>query len=249
MRNLLIEAVKNPEKIFIKILDNLAWVPDPLYLRMLFRLRTGKKLNLEHPKTFNEKLQWLKLYDRKPEYTQMVDKYAAREWICRKLRESGYENPEEFLPVLYGRWNSFDEIDFPNLPDSFVLKTNNDSGTVILVPDKSKFDAKAARKKLTRGLAKNYFKHGREYQYKDIKPCIIAEEYLGDNINDYKLFCFERRGEERRGEEEERFVPYRLILTDFLSTSVISTRRTGSLCHCSYYTLMTQAEYCPALKV
>jgi hypothetical protein len=192
MRKLLLKALKNPGKIFIKILDNLPWLPDPLYLRLRFRLRTGKKLDLKCPKTFNEKIQWLKLYNRRPEYTQMADKYAARMWICRRLREKGYENPEVFLPVLYGKWSCFDEIDFSNLPNSFVLKTNHDSGTVILVPDKSKLDAEAARKKLTKRLAVNYYKHGREYPYRGIKPCIIAEEYLGDNINGYKFFCFGR---------------------------------------------------------
>jgi hypothetical protein len=156
-----------------------------------FRLRTWKKLDLKHPKTFNEKIQWLKLYDRKPEYTQMADKYAAREWICRKLSEKGYENPGRFLPAVYGKWDRFDEIDFSSLPSSFVLKTNHDSGTVILVHDKLKFDAEAARKRLTKRLAINYYKYGREYPYKDIKPCIFAEEYLGDNIDDYKFFCFD----------------------------------------------------------
>ncbi|MDR1379495.1 MAG: hypothetical protein LBJ36_10655 [Synergistaceae bacterium] len=153
----------------------------------------GKKLDLKHPKTliFNEKIQWLKLYNRKPEYTQMADKCAARKWICRELSERGYEYPDSFLPAVYGKWDCFDAIDFSNLPDSFVLKTNHDSGTVVLVPDKSKFDAKAARKKLTKSLAINYYKHGREYVYRDIKPCVFAEEYLGYNINDYKFFCFD----------------------------------------------------------
>jgi hypothetical protein len=191
MRNYLLEAVKNPGKVANKFLlkfgKNLS---DEEYIRRQYRYVTGKTLNLTNPRTFNEKLQWLKLYNRKPEQTIMADKYAAREWITDRLCSEGYDKPENYLPKLYGKYASFDEIDFDALPDRFVLKTNHDSGGVVLVADKSKMDKAAARDKLTRSLNRNYYWMGREWPYKDIKPCIIAEEHLGDNISDYKFFCF-----------------------------------------------------------
>ena len=169
------------------MLGLLNWVPDEIYLKIAYRLEMKKKLNLANPQTFNEKLQWLKLHDRKPEYTQMVDKYAVREYIAKTIGE-------EYLIPLLGVWNAFDEIDFDQLPDQFVLKCNHDSGSVVICKDKKTFDVDAARKNINAGLAHNYYYGGREWPYKNVKPKIIAEKYMvdesGTELKDYKLFCF-----------------------------------------------------------
>lgn len=157
---------------------------DENYLKMMYFCKFGKKLNLLNPKGFNEKLQWLKLYDHKSEYTTLVDKYAAKETVARCIGE------EYIIPTL-GVWNSFDEIDFDSLPDRFVLKCTHDSGGLVVCPDKNKLDIKAARKKLRRSLRKNYYYIGREWPYKDVPHRIIAEQYMADDLRDYKLFCFD----------------------------------------------------------
>lgn len=162
-------------------------IPDKLYLKMQYRLIMGKDLNLTNPKTFNEKLQWLKLYDRKPQYTKMVDKYEVKKYISDTIGE------EYVIPTL-GVWNSFDDIDFDILPDQFVLKCTHDSGGIIICKDKAKFDKEAARKKIEGLLARNFFYYGREWPYKNVKPRIIAEKYMIDDsekeLRDYKFFCF-----------------------------------------------------------
>ena len=148
----------------------------------------GKKLNLKNPQTFNEKLQWLKLYDRKPIYTTMVDKYEVKQFVANIIGE------EYIIPTL-GVWNSFDDIDFDSLPDRFVLKTTHDSGGVVICSDKRKLDLDTARKKLTKSLKNNFYYQGREWPYKNVKPRIIAEKYVIDDITgelrDYKFFCFD----------------------------------------------------------
>lgn len=150
-------------------------------------MRMKRKLHLDNPKTFNEKLQWLKLYGYKPIYTQMVDKYAVRQ-IVSDFIGGGY-----LIPLL-GVYDSFDEIDFDKLPNQFVLKATHDSGSVVICKDKKTFDFEKARKKLTRALKYNYFWASREMPYKDVKPRIIAEEYmaeLGDiSLVDYKFWVF-----------------------------------------------------------
>ena len=165
----------------------LNWLPDAVYLKGCFRAKMGYKLDLENPKTFNEKLQWLKLHDRNPAYTQMVDKYAVREYIKNTIGE-------KYLIPLLGVWDSFDEIDFDKLPNQFVLKCNHDSGTVIICKDRNTFDIKDARKRVTRALKRNYYYSGREWPYKNVKPKIIAEKYMVDEsgveLKDYKLFAF-----------------------------------------------------------
>lgn len=157
---------------------------DENYLKMMYFCKFGKKLNLVNPKGFNEKLQWLKLYDHKSEYTTLVDKYAAKEAVARCIGE------EHIIPTL-GVWNSFDEIDFDSLPDRFVLKCTHDSGGLVVCSDKNKLDIKAARKKLRRSLRRNYYYIGREWPYKDVPHRIIAEQYMADDLRDYKLFCFD----------------------------------------------------------
>ena len=167
-------------------------LPDSLYLRLIFLFRMKKILNLKNPKTFSEKLQWLKLHDRNPEYTKMVDKYEVRKYIADKIGE-------EYLIPLLGVWDSFDEIDFDKLPDQFVLKCNHDSGGLVVCRDKSALDFEKAKSKISKSLRNNYYLHGREWPYKDVKPRIIAEKFMSDEnaenpergLVDYKFYCFE----------------------------------------------------------
>mgnify|MGYP002625637669 CR=1 FL=1 len=161
-------------------------LPDKLYLSLFFRYKMGYWLDWKHPKTFNEKLQWLKLYDRHEEYSRLVDKYAVKEYVA-DLIGGNY-----IIPTL-GVWDNFDDIDFSQLPNQFVLKCTNDRGGVIICNDKSKLDIKVVREKLNRNLRKNFFYSSREYPYKQVKPRIIAEKYMdagGGELPDYKLFCF-----------------------------------------------------------
>ncbi len=178
------------ERIF-KFFDNrhlLDWMDDKHYLKLAFRAKMGYPLDLKNPRTFNQKLQWLKLYDRKPLYTQLVDKYAVRQYIAEKI------GAEYLIPLVGGPWNSADEIDFDALPEQFVLKCNHDSGGVIVCRDKSKLDVPAVKEMLQHKLGKNYYKSGREWPYKDVSPCIFAEKYMVDDsgveLKDYKWYCF-----------------------------------------------------------
>ena len=166
----------------------LNWIPDRTYIRYLFFLRMGKHLNLKDPKTYSEKLQWLKLYDRKPVYPEMVDKYAVKEYVKGIIGE-------EYIVPTYGVWDRFEDIDFDKLPESFVLKCTHDSGGLVIVRDKSEFDKNKAKQKINTCLKKNYYWHGREWPYKNVKPRIIAEKYLEDKsdqeLRDYKFFAFD----------------------------------------------------------
>ena len=173
------------------ILDSrglLKWLPDRGYLKLLYRLKFKKKLDLRNPKTFNEKLQWLKLYDRKPEYTRMVDKYEAKQYVAERIGA-------EYVVPCYGVWDSLDEIPFDKLPKQFVLKTTHDCGGVVICQDKDLLDKVAAKKKLEKHLKRNYYYGNREWPYKNVKPRIIAEQYLEDRktqeLRDYKFFCFD----------------------------------------------------------
>lgn len=142
-------------------------IPDKLYLKLKFRQRTGKRLNLKEPRTFNEKLQWLKLYDRKPLYSTLVDKYEAKEYVAGIIGD-------EYIIQTLGVWDRFDDIDFDSLPNQFVLKCTHDSGGLVIVKDKSRLDFSAAKNKIEKRMKKNYYWHGREWVYKDVKPRIIA---------------------------------------------------------------------------
>ena len=162
---------------------------DETYLKKVYKLQMGKDLNLDNPQTFNEKLQWLKLYDRKPEYTQMVDKFATKEYVANKIGE-------EYIIKTLGVWDKFDDIDFSALPDRFVLKTTHDSGGVIICKDKSTFDINKAKEKLEKSLKRKYYYAWREWPYKNVKPRIIAEEYMQDKdysvLPVYKIFNFNK---------------------------------------------------------
>lgn len=165
---------------------------DDEFIRRKYKAIMGKELDLSHPKTFNEKLQWLKLYDRKPEYTMMVDKYRVRDYVAKKIGE-------EYLIPLLGVWDNPDEIDFDELPSQFVLKCNHNSGLgMCICKDKSKLNIKKVKKQLKKGLDQDYFLTGREWPYKDVPRKIICEKYMVDDLCedaiggliDYKFFCF-----------------------------------------------------------
>ena len=160
---------------------------DEIYLKRLYQAFFGKSLNLYEPITFNEKLQWLKLYDRKPEYTVMVDKYRAREYITKKIGE-------QYLIPLIGVWNSADEIDFAALPNQFAMKCNHNSGLgMCICTDKSKLDIKRVKVQLRRGLKQDYYLTGREWPYKNVPRKIVAEQFLKSDaggLTDYKIHCF-----------------------------------------------------------
>ena len=179
----------------------LNWVPDSLYLKVLYRVIMGRKLNLKNPKEYNEKLQWLKLNDRKPEYSTMVDKYEVRGYIEDLLGD-------KYLIPCLGIYDSVDEIDIDALPDRFVLKCTHDSGSVEICKDKSSFDIEGARHRLSQAMKRNYYATYREWPYKYVKPRIIAEGYLegdGGDLKDYKVMCF--NGEAKIIEvHENRFV-------------------------------------------
>lgn len=163
------------------------FVSDRIYLKLLFKHRLGYKLNLDNPKSFNEKLQWLKLNDIHPEYTQMVDKIEAKKYVASIIGD------EYIIPTL-GVWNSVDDIDWDLLPEQFVIKVSSDSGGIVVCKNKSNLDINKAIKKLKKGFGKNYYIYNKEYPYKNIKPRIIAEQYMEDRktgeLRDYKFFCF-----------------------------------------------------------
>lgn len=185
----LYEIISDADERYVFFADkNLIWKDtDEKYLYHKFKTRIGRYPELVNPKTFNEKLQWLKLHDRKDIYTMMVDKYEVKKYISEKIGK------EYVIPTL-GIWNDFDDINFDTLPNQFVLKTTHDSGGVVVCTDKNRFNKKYARNKLMYSLKNNFYKCGREWPYKNVKPRIIAEEYLKDNkqdeLIDYKLMCF-----------------------------------------------------------
>lgn len=164
------------------------FLPDKPFLKLRFWARVGKRLDFKTPKTFNEKLQWLKINDKNPEYTKMVDKYEVRDYISEKIGE-------EYLIPLLGVWDKFEEIDFDSLPNQFVLKCTHDSGGLVICKEKSKLDIKKAEKKIKKSLKRNFYKLTREWPYKNVKPRIIAEKFMtdslqGDGLADYKVLCF-----------------------------------------------------------
>ncbi|ERK32210.1 ATP-grasp fold amidoligase family protein [Clostridium intestinale] len=163
------------------------FVSDEKLIKKRFKKVFNREINLKNPKTFNEKLQWLKLNDRNPKYTNLVDKYEVRKYISETIGE-------EYLIPLLGVWDTFEDIDFSKLPEQFVLKCNHDSGGIVICNDKNKFDIKAAKKKINKSLKRNYYYHSREWPYKNIKPRIICEEFMVDEsgieLKDYKFLCF-----------------------------------------------------------
>lgn len=194
-RKLVNYILHSPGELLQTILVHIApIVPDRLYLKLLFRLKMGYKLNLDNPKTFNEKLQWLKLNNRKAEYTKMVDKFAVKEYVAKIIGE------EYIIPTL-GVWDKFEDIDFDRLPNQFVLKTTHGGGGVgvVICKDKSQFDIEAAKIRLNKALGHCIYKSLKEWPYKSVPRRIIAEKYMVDKVTednpygdliDYKFYCF-----------------------------------------------------------
>lgn len=181
--------LKNP-KLLLFYMGMRGWwhqIPDETYLKWMYKLHTGKRLNLEKPRTFNEKLQWLKLHDCKSEYTLMVDKYEAKKYVAGRI------GAEYIIPTL-GVWDHVEEIDFDTLPKQFVMKCTHDSDGLVIVKDKAQMNKAAVKKKIERSLKRNYYYAGREWPYKNVVPRILAETYMEDKkrqeLSDYKVMCF-----------------------------------------------------------
>lgn len=173
------------ESIKFKIADLCGF--DKTFLKIAFKRIMGYELDLKNPKTFQEKIQWLKLYDRKPEYTKMVDKHAVKEYVADKI------GSKYIIPTL-GVWDKFDDIDFSILPEKFVLKTTHDSGGVVICKNKETFDKESAKIKLTDSLNTDFYKRFKEWPYKNVPRRIIAEEFIECDskmdLTDYKIYCF-----------------------------------------------------------
>ena len=174
------------DSIVVKLGMKSTIVPSKLYLSSIYKIIFGYDINWENPKSFNEKLQWLKVYDRRPEYTTMVDKYAVKVFVKERIGE------EHIIPTL-GVWESPEKIDWNALPNQFVLKCTHDSGGLVICRDKTKFDKEAAIQKIRKSLRRNFYLGGREWPYKNVPRRIIAEKYMEDEygeLRDYKFFCF-----------------------------------------------------------
>lgn len=184
-----IQAVrKRPLCLFLPLFETnlLKWIPDERYLKMEYRVITGKKLNLHPPVTFNEKIQWLKLHDRNPLYRDLTDKYRNRKFVEKYIGE-------KYLVPLLGVWDRAEEIDFDSLPNRFALKCTHGYGGIVLCRDKKSLDVKKAREKLNRALDTDFYPRGREWAYGNAAPKIIAERFIDDGGGarpaDYKFLC------------------------------------------------------------
>ena len=192
----IIERLKNPGHAMAGLLRRLWFLfpNDKFYVSLIYRLESGKRLELDNPQLFTEKIQWLKLYDHNADYVSMVDKIQAKKFVSERIGE-------QYVTPTLGIWNHFDEIDFGKLPDKFVLKTNHGGGgnAVVLCKDKSKFDKFVAKRVLERSLHRNGYWAYREWPYKKIVPKIFAEQLIESSekdeksadIVDYKFFCFD----------------------------------------------------------
>lgn len=195
MKNKFLRRLSHLRHPFYTIRQHRSWayetrsasLDDKDFICGMYKICFGRKIDLENPKTFNEKLQWLKLYDRRPIYTTMVDKIAVKEYVSSRIGTS-------FLAKEIGQWEKFEDIDFSKLPSQFVLKTNHGSGGVFVCKDKDSFDPSTISESFTKALKENYYYHCREWPYKNVKPMVFAEELLKDPHNDvlpvYKFFCF-----------------------------------------------------------
>lgn len=181
MKKLELLVIKLARKGIIKLSDK-------KFLDICFDYYMNKKIDWDNPKTFNEKLQWLKIHDRKDIYTKMVDKYESKKLVASIIGE------EYIIPTI-GIYDEFDDINFNKLPDQFVLKCTHDSGGLVICKDKEKLNKKLAKKKIEKCLKINYYDCWREWPYKNVKPRIIVEKYMSDEntdgLNDYKFFCFD----------------------------------------------------------
>ena len=194
MNNKIIKYIKKPKLIILYLASKglLNFIPDQQYLKLIYWVRFNKKLNLSNPLTFNEKLQWLKLNNRKKEYSDMVDKVEAKKYVTSIIGK------QYIIPTLQV-CNQFKEIDFENLPEQFVIKVTHTSGDVFICKNKSKLDTNELEKKINKWLKKNYYLEHREWPYKNVKPRIIIEQFMEDDevkdLRDYKIFCFNGKPE------------------------------------------------------
>lgn len=163
-------------------------LPDEAFIKLKYYWMFGKMPDLKHPKTYNEKVNWLKLHDRKPLYSTLVDKYEVKQYVAEKI------GADHIIPT-YAVYNTVAEIDLSKLPNRFVLKGTHDGGSIVICQDKATFDFEAAKRKLEKSLRTNFYWHGREWPYKAVKPRIIAEAFMEDEqtaeLRDYKFFCFD----------------------------------------------------------
>lgn len=183
------ELLNNPELIWCSLGNHhlLNWLPDKVYLKLIYHARTGIWPNLDNPRDYTEKLQWEKIHDHNPQYTMMVDKYTVRKYISEKIGDN-------YLIPLLGVWENAKDIDFAKLPNQFVLKCTHDSGSVRICHDKQSFDINEAVISLNKKLRKGTFWFTREWPYRNVHPRIIAEQYMEDEskeeLKDYKVLCF-----------------------------------------------------------
>ncbi len=170
---------------FIKRMSHI--IPDSLYIKLVFHKHFGRFPDLKNPQTYNEKLQWIKLHDRRPEYIKMVDKYVVKQYIADTIGD------EYVIPTL-GVWDDAGKIEWDKLPEQFVLKCNHDSGGIVICKNKSSLNIDEAVNRLNKCLKNNGYWYGREWPYKHVKPLILAEQYMEDNktneLRDYKIFTF-----------------------------------------------------------
>ena len=183
--------LRRPQNLFYKVLcSHPEWIKnDELFLTARYSLSFGRRLRLDNPQTYSEKLQWLKLYNHRPEYTTMVDKYAVKQYVSNIIGE------EHIIPT-YGVWDRPEDIEWEVLPNRFVLKTTHDSGGIVICRDKNLIDKSAAEKKLNDALEHDFYSVNREWPYKNVPRRIIAEQYIESNaeshdLPDYKFFCFD----------------------------------------------------------
>ena len=212
----LLKLLRNPRLITIKririelLLLMSRGYSDKTFLKIMYSLRIGQKLNINNPQTFNEKIQWLKIHDRRPEYTKMVDKYEVKKYVANIIGE------ETIIPTI-GVYDCVDDIDFTKLPSQFVLKCTHDSGGIVICKDITKINQKQVKRKLNKWLHRSYFYQNREWPYKNVTPRIIAEKYMEDEsgwqLKDYKIFCF--NGEPKFIEVDyDRYVGHKLNVYD-----------------------------------
>lgn len=182
------QGIEHSDNLRSEVISATPLIDDEIFLKSRFQYKLGYELNLEAPKTMCEKIQWLKLYNRNPEYTKLVDKYEVKQYVKNLIGE-------EYVIPAYGVWNSFDEIEFDKLPEQFILKCTHDSGSFVVVEGKAVLDKQKAREILEKGLSRNYFYENREWPYKNVQPRIIAEKYIDSlgkpESTEYKISCFD----------------------------------------------------------
>ena len=175
---------KNPKYILAQIGNKIhIYSNDEFYLKAMYKYKFGKKLNLKKPRNFNEKLQWLKLYDRNQIYTNFVDKCLVKEYVTKTIGK-------EYIIPNIGIYKKYSDINFDSLPIKFVIKCNHDSHGLVMVDNKNEISKKKIKRKINKSLKRNYYYAGREWPYKNVNRMILIEKYMGENLNDYKIFCF-----------------------------------------------------------